>query len=151
MRIIVQRGDTKLDILNLWLSRGCPERMTVNYDGQRYEVESGKLITGPFPDFRKYGNSLLPNPAEKTAACSGEKRSETSEIAFSPPNEINNLASVTSAPKAVTRGKHPVTVCDYCGKPFEGSRRFCKPSHKTLFYRHKKAERLLSSLGRGVA
>jgi hypothetical protein len=149
MRITVQRGDTKLNILNLWLSRGCPERMTVNYDGRKYEVDGGKLITGPSPDFRIYGNSLSLKPAEETG--SGEKRSETSKIAFSPPNGINNLASVTTAPKAVTRGKHPVTVCDYCRKPFEGSRRFCKASHKTLFYRRKKAEALLALLKKGAA
>ena len=54
MRIIRQQDHGRLDVVNEWLRRGCPEKFLVHYQGKDYNIENGMLVinnySGPVRD-----------------------------------------------------------------------------------------------------
>jgi hypothetical protein len=132
MRIIVQKGVTKADsvpyetLTKHWCNQGCPERMTIR------DAKTSRT-------FYLIGGSRI------------------SKTLYEEANKINGLRGVQSGtgiqryPSTQNGTAPPVSICDYCKKPFEGKRRFCKPSHKTRFYEKKKASFLNDALRRVAA
>lgn len=123
--MIVQH-DPRLDPINEWLRRGCPEKLIIHYNQTDYVLEHGILV------FVNYSGPVRGN-------------TETPKIDENRPNKINNLQTQNGGNNGVTRGNIPVTPCAHCGKP--SLTKFCKPSCKTQFYRKRRADRLLTLAG----